>query len=1203
MLNIILRQFVSFITLMAFVFLNAMPLSAQEVLSLPAPASLISLSTPIEPVVLKGIKVDIKKPFKFDFIMDIGQSKASEENLRQDANKLIRYFLAALTVPDRDLWVNLSPYEKDRIITDEFSLTEMGRDLLAQDYILKQITSSLIYPESPTGKVFWDKIYALAYQKYGTTDIPTDTFNKVWIVPDTATVNEQPSDDGRTASAFVTASRLKVMLESDYKLLREQEDNGIPQESQEMAKKVLREVVVPVLEKEVNEGENFSLLRQIYYSLILAKWYKETLKASILSRKYADQSKVSGVDLADKNTKQDIYLRYLESFKKGVFNYIKEEREINSEEILPRKYFSGGFDMTKFPINRTRAVGLPAGQPNYTQGDRLWNILGDFAMTGQYALPKLDQAAMVAPSTSQDAMLLREDRPGLEDPRLAEKHRAALDDLLRNIAWAYELYDDILTRKPGESLSVNDLQKLQTQLDHADVLGSMQKIKDGDWLVVFGRWGKTSSRNGTKDLNDVLGEHGNNLLIGLTRQRLRALMKAEGFDFQYATYNRNAFSFTGDSRDWTAVLSGIQDRLVMALNTWLNPATSPETDENIKAQYQIIWQKLQSAGISIDQQFLSFGVNRASVTSDDPQDRVRQQIMSFVRTQEAMSMARASGVMGSEFKAVDFEALINANQVLRGEFSALMTEYTEFLLADEDLDANAIQKTSFFTAMEKYRPGILKEAAQELSSAQVKRLLNDMILDRFFFVNMPEDTRRSLLVQPLSAEISALLERARTVPFSLSEDDYRRLNRSLLESMLPQSVSLQRRSFKVLRDDVSKILRDQLSWEVLQDKAKTDANYAAFVNEMSGKAAFERLQIYFNQLGVVDFIKNWQLDLGEALKWREAVLQVKDKLAKVVDTARDGPVQIDEAGSNLLGSISDVLSRDPKVPGSIQSKLAFYAGTVKEERYGVLSFDVINMGGMNIRDFEVLMQRLYQTKDLPKEEREKMQGDLLLTAADSVTQSFQVKFRNIQDELRQQNVPVRVQNIGGDEGYIVLDRLEDITPDLLAKVQQIAGVRVVGSRGVEHYYKQFGNRYKGSGRDGQIVDVRHMPEALVLASVLQNADEQGIQKYLKPLEKSGKKGVVIEDELGQWRVYALNAKGQLEEEKDFAQQVNNNQYGGIDLNSELLALTTQGQRAKLDWAMTNDALDGVEINGLVPVILNMQPIKNLPAFLSAKTSN
>jgi len=41
----------------------------------------------------------------------------------------------------------------------------------------------LMSPEGEIGKKFWDKIYAQAYEKYGVTDIPVETFNKVWIVP------------------------------------------------------------------------------------------------------------------------------------------------------------------------------------------------------------------------------------------------------------------------------------------------------------------------------------------------------------------------------------------------------------------------------------------------------------------------------------------------------------------------------------------------------------------------------------------------------------------------------------------------------------------------------------------------------------------------------------------------------------------------------------------------------------------------------------------------------------------------------------------------------------------------------------------------------------------------------------------------------------------------------------------------------------
>ena len=73
------------------------------------------------------------------------------------------------------------------------------------------------------------------------------------------------------------------------------------------------------MEKEVNEGKNFANLRQIFNSMILAAWYKETLKESLLGQVYVDQNKVAGIDADDKSVKEKIYQQYIESFKKGVY--------------------------------------------------------------------------------------------------------------------------------------------------------------------------------------------------------------------------------------------------------------------------------------------------------------------------------------------------------------------------------------------------------------------------------------------------------------------------------------------------------------------------------------------------------------------------------------------------------------------------------------------------------------------------------------------------------------------------------------------------------------------------------------------------------------------------------------------------------------------------------------------------------------------
>ena len=315
---------------------------------LPEPGTMVHLSPEFNPPILKGIKVHPDNPFKFEFILDKGDSQLGNDQLKEESRKLIKYFLASLTIPEKDLWVNLSPYEKDRIIPQSFGLTEMGRDLLAEDYMLKQITASLIYPEDTVGKKFWKRIYEEAKKKFGTTNIPVNTFNKVWIVPEKAVVYE----NAKAGTAYVVESKLKVMLEQDYLSLQKHEgiqsDKAQVQNTNQLGSQIVREVVIPELTKEVNENKNFSHLRQVYNSLILATWYKKKIKDSILDQVYENKNKIAGVNIDDPQEKEKIYRRYLQAFKKGVFNYIKEEAipdtGLSSKEqgIFPRKYFSGG---------------------------------------------------------------------------------------------------------------------------------------------------------------------------------------------------------------------------------------------------------------------------------------------------------------------------------------------------------------------------------------------------------------------------------------------------------------------------------------------------------------------------------------------------------------------------------------------------------------------------------------------------------------------------------------------------------------------------------------------------------------------------------------------------------------------------------------------------------------------------------------------
>ena len=371
----------SFLTLVCFLLssvIGPLPTARAEEFRLPAPGVMVHLSSEFTPAHLKGITIHPDNALMFDFIIQRGDEKLSDQQKREEYKRLIKYFLASLAVPDEDQWVNLSPYEKNRIIKDDFGKTEMGRDLLAQDYILKQLTASLIYPEDNLGKKFWDKVYAQAQQQYGTTNIPVNTFNKVWIVPDDALIYEK----GNTA--YVVRNHLKVMLEEDYLSL--EKHNGqtvIPAKAgirdtkaHAIGSQAVREIVLPALEKEVNEGRNFSSLRQVYSGMILAAWYKRVLKESLLGKIYANKAKVKGVDQDPKNN-QEIYQRYVQAYKKGVFNYIKEDMDKLTNQSIPRKYFSGGvvsYDDPTHGVNFAQVVSITHN-----------SSLGDLAMNSDIA--------------------------------------------------------------------------------------------------------------------------------------------------------------------------------------------------------------------------------------------------------------------------------------------------------------------------------------------------------------------------------------------------------------------------------------------------------------------------------------------------------------------------------------------------------------------------------------------------------------------------------------------------------------------------------------------------------------------------------------------------------------------------------------------------------------------------------------------------
>jgi hypothetical protein len=265
--------------------------------------------------VMKGVRFDPADPLHLSFIIDTANAR---DVSKEQVQTLVRYFLVGLTMPQDDIWVNLSPDEPDRIIENNVAATDLGEGLLAQDYVLKQLASSLTAPDTETGKEYWKQAVA------GTEPA------KLWISPQRAEVVEYGT------AVVIKEATLKVESES-----------------------AVHNVLIPAITKEVNVGEHFAQLRQIYHSLILARWFKDMFKES-LYKQYIDQKKVAGIDMADPTAKDKIYALYAESFKKGVYDQMRKGDDPTTGRLVKRRYFSGGIKDLLSSAVRIKAPSIDA---------------------------------------------------------------------------------------------------------------------------------------------------------------------------------------------------------------------------------------------------------------------------------------------------------------------------------------------------------------------------------------------------------------------------------------------------------------------------------------------------------------------------------------------------------------------------------------------------------------------------------------------------------------------------------------------------------------------------------------------------------------------------------------------------------------------------------------------------------------------------
>ena len=309
---------------------------------LPSPVKLLKASGDFAPPMLKGIYFDPKNPFDIQFLLDPGDSRLSKRKRQEQAAVQVRYFLAGLVTPAERLWVNLSPHEKDKVIAQEHETTELGRDMLKDDYLLKQFTSSLTHPDTDIGKQYWNNI-----------DLPQQQQdNKIWIKPGKI--------DLYSKEGFAVIENANLSIESEFHC-----ENSKP--------------MLDAVSKEVNNGKNFTRVRQLYHSLILSSWFKNQVKEG-LYKKYANSSKVKGINITDTRIKDQVYSLYKKSFEKGVYNLIrKEDPRVHVERgqaARPRSTWTrGAISNSDSPISNFESRISKNRQRRFFSGGMQWTEL------------------------------------------------------------------------------------------------------------------------------------------------------------------------------------------------------------------------------------------------------------------------------------------------------------------------------------------------------------------------------------------------------------------------------------------------------------------------------------------------------------------------------------------------------------------------------------------------------------------------------------------------------------------------------------------------------------------------------------------------------------------------------------------------------------------------------------------------------------
>ncbi|MFH1198561.1 MAG: HEAT repeat domain-containing protein, partial [Candidatus Omnitrophota bacterium] len=306
----------------------------------------------------------------FNLLLDKGNVKDIKESaVKESTQNILNYFFVGVSLPSSSFWVNLRPDCADQITDDLLAKTDVGKILLEADVQLKKDTAKLTSPDTQEGRAYWDKLYKKAGELFSSNNITIPTLVRPWIVPGEIIIREAESN------AYIYKATLKVMLEEDYlkrpqttdRRLQTKDQNNAGLQSpvyslqsysftdprlkelNEYSCQLIKELIIPKLTKEINTSKRYAPLRQVYYSLIMAYWFKSRFanKPGVYSE-LINRQNLNGITSKAPWSKNTYFTEYQKSFKNGEYNIQESVYTTGGRAI--RTYFSGGIELTNIEL-------------------------------------------------------------------------------------------------------------------------------------------------------------------------------------------------------------------------------------------------------------------------------------------------------------------------------------------------------------------------------------------------------------------------------------------------------------------------------------------------------------------------------------------------------------------------------------------------------------------------------------------------------------------------------------------------------------------------------------------------------------------------------------------------------------------------------------------------------------------------------------